>query len=62
MLRNSTTKVIPKDASHSLLDAIAIAIEEMEEGHLILDVIVDYGENEALIVYAYDNNEEEDDE
>jgi hypothetical protein len=61
MLRSSTIKVIPK-GNHSLLDELAIAIEEVDVGCLVQDVIVDYGENEALIVYAYDNNEEEDDE
>lgn len=53
MLRTTTTKVTPL-GNHSLLDEIAIAIENMEEGILILDVIVDYGENEALIIYACD--------
>lgn len=61
MLRTTTTKVIPL-GNHSLLDEVAIAIEAMEEGSLILDVLMDEEEREALIIHACDEEEEEEDD
>lgn len=59
MLRRRTTKVECASCNDSLLDAIAMAIQEMDDGHLILDVIVDYGQNEALIIHSCNEDDED---
>ena len=57
MLRSGCTLIKGENPNESLLEEIGLAIEELATGCMVTHVETDYGENEALIVYLYYDEE-----